>query len=81
MDEGEHVGGMIHSLNVFVSPFDGVAEKGGVPERRGSLPVPLSWVPWEVLDKPRFIDLEEGGFLTSCRRVPGDLEGQSGSFL
>ncbi len=72
--EGEHVGGVPRLPSVFVSPFGGVAKKGGVPKGWGSLPMPLPWVPWEVLDEPCFKDPKEKGFLTWCRRVPSYLE-------
>ncbi len=42
--------------SVDVTSFGGVTIEGGVPEGRGGLPMPLSGVPREVLDKARFED-------------------------
>ncbi len=81
LDEGEHVGGVRRFPGVLVAPFGSVAKKRGVPEWWGGLPMPLPWVPWEVLDEPYFKDPKERGFLTWCRRVPGYFIGCSGSFL
>jgi len=81
LDEREHTGGVADSQCVFVSPLCGVTKKGGVTNRRWSLPMPFSWVPGEVLNKSWFKNPKEGGFLVGCWQVPSDLEGRSRSFL
>jgi len=53
-----------------VNPKKGASPRGGLV-----LPVPLSWVPWEVLNEACFKYPIQGGLLARRRRVPGDLEG------
>jgi hypothetical protein len=54
LNEGQHVGSVRRFSSVVVSPLGGVAEKRGVPKGRSGLPMPLPWVPWEVLDESSF---------------------------
>ncbi len=37
--------------------------------------MPLTRVPWEILDEPCFKNLVQGGLFTWCQRVPGNFEG------
>jgi len=69
------------SPSVFVSPLGGISEERGISEGRWSLPVPVSQVPWEVLDKTCFKNPEERRFFPGSRWVPYDLEGRTGFFL
>jgi len=64
--EGEHVRGVRCFSGVFVAPFSGVAKERGIPKWWGGLPVPLPWVPWEILDEPCFKDPVERGLFTWC---------------
>ncbi len=37
--------------------------------------MPLAWLPWEILDEPRFKNPVQWGLFTWSQRVPGDFEG------
>jgi hypothetical protein len=69
--EGKHVRNVRHFSNVFVALFNGVAKERGVSKRWGGLPMPLPWVPWEILDEPYFKNLVERGLLMSRSQVLG----------
>ncbi len=81
MYEGEHVRGVCRFPGVFVTPFSDVAKERGVPKWWGGLPVPVPWVPWEILDEPCFKHPVERGLLTWCRRILGNFESCPKSFL
>jgi len=72
---------MADSPSVFISPLGGISEEGGVSEGQWSLPMLVSRVPWEVLEKTCFKNPEERRFFPGSRRVPCDLEGRTGFFL
>ncbi len=59
--EGEHVRSVHDFSGVVVAPFGDVAKERGVPKGWRGLPVPLPWVPWEILDEPNSEDPVEGG--------------------
>jgi hypothetical protein len=56
LDESDHVRGVRGFPGVDVASFGGVAEEGRVPEQRGGAPMPLPWVPGEILDEAGFED-------------------------
>ncbi len=64
MDESDHVWGARRFPSVVVSSFGGVAKEGSVLERRGGTPMPLPWVPGEILDETNFEDPKDEGLLT-----------------
>ncbi len=66
---------------VDVASFGGVAEEGRVPEQWGGAPMPLPWVPGEILDEAGFEDPKDWGLLAGGLQVLGDLEKGPGAFL
>ncbi len=72
---------MSRLASVNITPLSGVAKERGVPKRQSGLPVPLPWVPWEILDESSFKDPVEWGLFVWGGRVPGYLESCSRSFL
>ncbi|CAK9881920.1 unnamed protein product [Sphagnum jensenii] len=58
-----------------------VTEEGSVFEGRGGLPMPLPWVPREVLNKAGFEDPEGWCFLTCNLQFLSDFESRPGAFL
>ncbi len=75
------MGGARGVSSVNVSSLGGVAKKGAVPEGQGGPPMPLPWVPGEVLDKARFED-PKGGCLLACGlQLLSDFESRPCAFL
>ncbi len=79
--EGEHVRSVHDFSGVVVAPFGDVAKEWGIPKGWRGLPVPLPWVPWEILDEPSFEDPVERGLLAWSLQIPGHFEGRPRSFL
>jgi len=81
LDERDHVRGARGFLSVDVASFGGVAKEGCVPERWGGAPMPLPWVPREVLDEAGFEDPKDWGLLVSGLQLLADFEGRPKAFL
>ncbi len=56
LDEGEHVGCACQFLGISVSPLGCVAKEWCITEWWSGSPMPLPWVPWELLYEPCFKD-------------------------
>jgi len=81
LDERDHVRGARGFPNVDIASFGGVAKEGRIPERWGGAPMPLPWVPKEVLDEASFEDPKDWELLARGLQLLGDFEGRHGAFL
>ncbi len=54
LNESEDAGRARRFLDVSVASFDCVAKERCISEGKNGLPVPLPWVPWELLNEPCF---------------------------
>ncbi len=81
MDERDHVRGARGFPSVDVTSFGGVTKEGCVPERRGGTPMPLPWVPGEVLNEAGFEDPKDWGLFVRGLQLLCDFEGRPGAFL
>ncbi|CAK9859827.1 unnamed protein product [Sphagnum jensenii] len=79
--ECDHAGNVRWFPGVVVASFSDIAKERGVPEGRGGAPVPLSWVPWEILNKPSFKNPVEWRLLARSFQVLGYFEGRLKSLL
>ncbi len=79
--EGDHAGSTRWFPGIIVASFGGVTKERSVPEGQGGLPVPLPWVPWEILDEPGFKDPMEGRFIAWSLQFLGHFEGRPRSLL
>ncbi len=51
LDEGDDAGGMLFPLCITVPPLGRVAKEGSVPYVARLLPVPVTWIPFELEDE------------------------------
>ncbi|CAM6069644.1 unnamed protein product [Sphagnum tenellum] len=67
--------------SIVLASFGGVAKERSIPKGQRGTPVPLSWVPLEILDEPGFENPISGRFLAQNLQVYGDFEGRPESLL
>jgi len=57
-------GGVLCPSSIPVTSLGRIAKEGRVAHIGRWLPMPITWVPWEVSDEPRFKNLENWWFFT-----------------
>jgi len=81
LDEVDNPGGMMRFFGILVTPLRGISKERSIPHVSRLLPVPVSWIPLEVRNKPRSENPIDWGFLTWKGEVFGQSKGCSMAVL
>ncbi|CAN5968807.1 unnamed protein product [Sphagnum jensenii] len=71
LDEGDDAGGMLLPLRITVPPLSRVTKEGSVPYVARLLPMPVTWVPFELGDEAGLEDLVDWWFFSRGGNILG----------